>query len=127
MKYDFTLDDKTTLDSLAILINQCWKTLPIFEGKNKEGDIAYSRDEAYENYQKHLLFLSTKLIGASELWQNNQYYVELLYMIEGMKKSIPSSSNQLNLFDNTDNNNEDAREQDTRTNNRRTATRLHSF
>ena len=39
------------------------------------------------------------------------------------KKSIPSSSNQLNLFDNTDNNNEDAREQDTRTNNRRTQPR----
>ena len=39
------------------------------------------------------------------------------------KKSIPSSSNQLNLFDNTDNNNEDAREQDTRTNNSRTQPR----
>ncbi|MBR5002762.1 MAG: Eco57I restriction-modification methylase domain-containing protein, partial [Bacteroidaceae bacterium] len=39
------------------------------------------------------------------------------------KKSLPSSSNQLNLFDNTDNNNEDAREQDTRTNNSRTQPR----
>ena len=95
MKYDFILDDKTTLDSLAILINQCWKTLPIFEGKNKEGDIAYSRDEAYENYQKHLLFLSTKLLGASELWQDNQYYVELLYMIEGMKKFNPEERDRV--------------------------------
>lgn len=86
MKYDFNLDEKATIESLTILINQCWKTLPIFEGKNKNGEIAYSRDEAYENYQKHLLFLSTKLLGASELWKDNQYYVELVYMIEGMKK-----------------------------------------
>ena len=86
MKYDFNLDEKSTIESLTILINQCWKTLPIFEGKNKNGEIAYSRDEAYENYQKHLLFLSTKLLGASELWKDNQYYVELVYMIEGMKK-----------------------------------------
>ena len=86
MKYDFNLDEKSTIESLTILINQCWKTLPIFEGKNKNGEIAYSRDEAYVNYQKHLLFLSTKLLGASELWKDNQYYVELVYMIEGMKK-----------------------------------------
>ena len=86
MKDDFNLDEKATIESLTILINQCWKTLPIFEGKNKNGEIAYSRDEAYENYQKHLLFLSTKLLGASELWKDNQYYVELVYMIEGMKK-----------------------------------------
>ena len=86
MKYDFNLDEKSTIESLTILINQCWKTLPIFEGKNKNGEIAYSRDEAYENYQKHLLFLSTKLLGASDLWKDNQYYVELVYMIEGMKK-----------------------------------------
>lgn len=95
MKYDFTLDDKTTLDSLAILINQCWKTLPIFEGKNKNSEIAYSRDEAYENYQKHLTFLSTKLIGASELWKDNQYYVELLYMIEGMKSFSPEEHDRV--------------------------------
>ena len=33
---DFQLDDNATIQSLKILINQCWKTLPIFEGKNKE-------------------------------------------------------------------------------------------
>ena len=39
------------------------------------------------------------------------------------KKTLPSPQNQLNLFDNPDNNNEDAREQDTRTNNSRTQPR----
>lgn len=92
---DFNLDDKTTLESLTILINQCWKTLPIFEGKNKESKIVYSREDAYKNYQKHLTFLSTKLIGASKLWQNNQYYVELLYMIEGMKSFTPEEHDRV--------------------------------
>ena len=92
---DFNLDDKATLESLTILINQCWKTLPIFEGKNKESKIVYSREDAYKNYQKHLTFLSTKLIGASKLWQNNQYYVELLYMIEGMKSFTPEEHDRV--------------------------------
>ena len=92
---DFNLDDKDTLESLTILINQCWKTLPIFEGKNKESKIVYSREDAYKNYQKHLTFLSTKLIGASKLWQNNQYYVELLYMIEGMKSFTPEEHDRV--------------------------------
>lgn len=85
MKKDFCLNDKAMLDSLSILINQCWKILPIFEGKDIKGNIVYSRDVAYEHYQKHLIFLSTKLLGASKIWQDNQYYVELVYLIEGMK------------------------------------------
>lgn len=79
------LSNDATIQSLKILINQCWKTLPIFEGKDKEGNIPYSRDEAYKNYQKHLDFLITKVSGASRLWNNNQYYVELAYILSGMK------------------------------------------
>ncbi len=82
---DFTLTDEAIAESITILINQCWKTLPIFEGKNKYGGTLCSREEAYQNYQKHLTFLSTKLRGATEIWKNDQYYVELLYMVEGMK------------------------------------------
>ena len=82
---DFQLDDNATIQSLKILINQCWKTLPIFEGKNKENEIVYSREEAYENYQKHLCFLITKVSGASKIWQDNQYYVELVYILTGMQ------------------------------------------
>ena len=82
---DFQLDDNATIQSLRILINQCWKTLPIYEGKNRENQIVYSREEAYENYQKHLCFLVAKVSGASKVWQDNQYYVELLYILVGMK------------------------------------------
>ena len=82
---DFQLDDNATVQSLKILINQCWKTLPIFEGKNKENQIVYSREEAYENYQKHLCFSITKVSGASKIWQDNQYYVELVYILVGMQ------------------------------------------
>lgn len=82
---DFQLDDNATVQSLKILINQCWKTLPIFEGRNKENQIVYSREEAYENYRKHLCFLITKVSGASKIWQDNQYYVELVYILVGMQ------------------------------------------
>ena len=82
---DFQLDDNATIESLRILINQRWKTLPIFEGRNRENKIVYSREEAYENYQKHLCFLITKVSGASKIWQDNQYYVELVYILAGMK------------------------------------------
>ena len=82
---DFQLDDNATIESLRILINQCWKTLHIFEGRNRENKIVYSREEAYENYQKHLCFLITKVSGASKIWQDNQYYVELVYILAGMK------------------------------------------
>ena len=85
MSYNFQLNDEATIQSLKILINQCWKTLPIYEGKNRENEIVYSREEAYENYQKHLCFLITKVYGASEIWKNNQYYVELANMLSGMK------------------------------------------
>ena len=95
MNQDFKLDDKATLDSLTILINQCWKTLPIFEGKSKESGVIYSREDAYNNYQKHLTFLSTKLKGASAIWKDNQYYVELLYMIEGMKSFSPDEHDRV--------------------------------
>lgn len=81
---NFQLDDKSTKESLQILINQCWKTLPIYEGKDKNNNIVYSREEAYNNYQKHLTFLVTKISGASKIWTDNQYYVELLYILNGM-------------------------------------------
>ncbi len=85
MNYDFELNDETTIKSLKILLNQCWKTLPIYEGKNKEDEIVCTREEAYNNYQKHLTFLITKVSGASKIWIDNQYYVELLYILTGMR------------------------------------------
>ena len=82
---DFQFDNEATIQSLKILINQCWKTLPIYEGKNKANQIVYSREEAYESYRKHLCFLITKVTGASKIWQDNQYYVELAYILVGMQ------------------------------------------
>ena len=85
INYNFELDDNAKVESLNILINQCWKTLPIYEGKNTKNEIVYSREVAYRNYQKHLSFLITKLTGASKIWKDNQYYVELVYLLIGMK------------------------------------------
>lgn len=83
--YNFEIDTQSEIKSLKILINQCWKTLPIYEGKNRENQIVYSREEAYENYQKHLTFLITKTSGASKIWYDNQYYIELAYLLSGMR------------------------------------------
>ena len=73
------------IDTLNILINQCWKTLPIFEGKNLDNEVVYTPEEALENYKKHLSLLITKVNGATKVWSNNQYYVELLYLLNGMQ------------------------------------------
>ena len=83
---DFELDDKVNVESLKILINQCWKLLPIYEGKSKNNEIVNSKELAYENYQKHLTFLITKVSGASKIWRENQYYIELLYILVGMRE-----------------------------------------
>ena len=85
MNYNFELDENVNMESLKILINQCWKLLPIYEGKSKDNNIVNSKEQAYENYQKHLTFLITKVSGASKIWKNNQYYIELLYILVGMK------------------------------------------
>ena len=82
---DFQLDDNATVQSLKILINQCWKTLPIFEGKNKENQIVYSREEAFVNYHKHLCCLITIGSGDIIIWLDKHFYVELVYILVGMQ------------------------------------------
>lgn len=84
MTYNFEISSESQKDALKILINQCWKTLPIYEGKSKENEVIYSREEAYTNYQKHLSFLITKVGGASKIWRENQHYIELAYLLTGM-------------------------------------------
>lgn len=73
------------IEALDILINQCWKALPIFEGKDLSNKVVYTPEEALENYRKHLSFLITKVSGATKVWSDNQYYVELLYLLNGMQ------------------------------------------
>lgn len=85
LSISFNIDRESEVKSLKILINQCWKTLPIYEGKGKDGSIVYSKEVAYDNFQKHLDFLIMKLSGASKVWFKNQHYIELLYMLLGMK------------------------------------------
>lgn len=82
---NFKLGKSSILESLNILINQCWKTLPIFEGKKLNNTELYTREKAYENYQKHIDFLATKVSGASKFCEDNGHYIELLYLINGMK------------------------------------------
>ena len=84
--------------SLEILINQCWKILPIYEGRNNTKEIVYSKEEAYSCYQKHLSFLITKLLGASDIWNENQYYLELVYILVGMKHLSQNEHDKVKYF-----------------------------
>lgn len=82
-------------ESLKILINQCWKILPIYEGKNLNNIVVYDRNTAYANYQKYLIFLNTKIFGASKYWKDNQKYIELLYLVKGMSKFNDDEHNKV--------------------------------
>lgn len=95
---DFQFDNEATIQSLKILINQCWKTLPIYEGKNKSQEIVYSRDEAYKNYKKHLSFLITKVTGASKIWHSNQHYLELVCILLGMQDFTADEHDRVKYF-----------------------------
>ena len=98
MEYNCDLSVDSKIDFLKILINQCWKILPIYEGKDINSEITYSREEAYSGYQKHLNFLITKLIGANKIWGNDQYFVELLCILIGMRDMDNNSHDKVRYF-----------------------------
>ena len=95
MNYNLDLKDDAKVKSLNILVNQCWKILPIYEGRDRDKNITFSKQEAYENYQKHLSFLITKVSGASKIWKDNRYYVELLYLLNGMTDFGPGEHDRV--------------------------------
>lgn len=79
-KYEFIPSDKY----LECLRNKIWKLLPIYEGKDKTGKIVNSREKAYEKFSLSLSRLLVELTGAKNIETDNGYYVELVYLLEGM-------------------------------------------
>lgn len=79
-KYDFAPSDKY----LVHLRNKIWKLLPIYEGKDNTGEIVSSREKAYEKFYLSLSRLLVELTGAKNIEADNGYYVELIYLLEGM-------------------------------------------
>lgn len=80
-KYDFNPSNKY----MTHLRNKIWKLLPIYEGKNNKGEIVESREKAYEKFYLSLSRLLVELTGAKNIEVDSGYYVELIYLLEGMK------------------------------------------
>ena len=80
-KYDFNPSSKY----IVHLRNKIWKLLPIYEGKDNKGEIIDSREKAYEKFYLSLSRLLVELTGAKNIETDSAYYVELIYLLEGMK------------------------------------------
>lgn len=80
-KYNISL---TSEKEINILRNQVWKLLPIIEGKDVSGKIVCDELTARNNFRKNLIILINKLLGASEIWFESQYWRDFLYQMQGL-------------------------------------------
>ena len=85
MDYNIKITDQSNVRYITSLRNRVWKLLPIYEGRDKDKKIVMSADKAYDNFYKNLEKLILEVSGASEIWFENSYYIELLYLLTGMK------------------------------------------
>jgi hypothetical protein len=84
MDFDKKIDKDKTLVSLR---NRVWKLLPIFEGKDKSGNIVFVPDKAYKNYLKNLQKISTEVWGANEILFQDERFVQLLCLLQGLENT----------------------------------------
>lgn len=81
--------DKIELDKVKYyneLVGKVYKLLPIYEGKlvgSTEKTI--DPEQAFSNYQRELLLLSTRLLGDYELY-NDPFLLEVISTLKGMAK-----------------------------------------
>lgn len=88
MDYNIKITDQSNIRYITSLRNRVWKLLPIYEGRDKDKKIVMSADKAYDNFYKNLEKLILEVSGASEIWFENSYYIELLYLLTGMKTFV---------------------------------------
>lgn len=85
MDFNIKITDQSNVRYITSLRNRIWKLLPIYEGRDKDKRIVLPADKAYSNFYKNLEKLILEVSGASEIWFENSYYIELLYLLTGMK------------------------------------------
>ena len=93
MEYNINLSPTARIKYLTSLRNRIWKLLPIYEGKDKSGKVVIQFDKAYDNFYKNLEKLVLEMSGANEIWYDNAEYVELLYLLTGMKGFMAEEMN----------------------------------
>ena len=79
-KYNMLKSEK----EIERLQNQIYKLLPISEGKDINGKVVYDEFDSKVHFKKNLVILNNKILGASKIWFENQYWRDLIYQIEGL-------------------------------------------
>lgn len=92
-KNKFTQESK--IKYLTSLRNRIWKLLPIYEGKDKSGQVVLPFEKAYCNFYKNLEKLILEISGANEIWYETSEYVELLYLLTGMKTFLAEDHDRI--------------------------------
>jgi hypothetical protein len=82
-KYNMKFSTDREIHSLQ---NQIFKLLPLYEGIDMSGKVIYDEINAHINFKKNLTLLINKVVGASSIWFENQYFADLLYQLEGLSK-----------------------------------------
>jgi len=95
MEYNINLSPTARIKYLTSLRNRIWKLLPIYEGKDKSGKVVIQFDKAYDNFYKNLEKLVLEMSGANEIWYDNAEYVELLYLLTGMKTFLAEDHDRI--------------------------------
>ena len=75
----------TKKDFCKRLTGDLYKTLPIYEGEDINGNVIANPFDAHENYLKHLIILEAELNGAFEYY-NDEEFLSMLLIVKGMKK-----------------------------------------
>jgi hypothetical protein len=85
-KYGLTFDPTEFERYCDFMIADCYKILPIYEGRNPHNkNVFYGSEIAYENYCKYMDNFAVELSGAVEIFKSNANFIKLLNIIEGMR------------------------------------------
>lgn len=66
------------------LRNRVWKLIPIYEGKDKDGNVVCDEIEALIRFKKNLNRILTEIDGAYENSENPRYF-ELMNILKGLE------------------------------------------
>ena len=95
MEYKNKISQASKEKYLTSLRNRIWKLLPIYEGKDKSGNIVIPFEKAYCNFYKNLEKIIIEISGANEIWYENSEYIELLYLLVGMKSFLAEEHDRI--------------------------------
>lgn len=83
-KYKLSFSKELLIDYYDNLLNDCFKLLPIYEGRDfKTKKIIYTPEEAHKNYIAYLSSFLNEICGGYYMF-NNIYFLKLMTNLSGM-------------------------------------------